>query len=534
MGTLSSAQSGLEGYISSVDDIVNDDTGASEGHSPGGYQRQESADESSDDDEDGFPKQRLGSGVWDTGPPMVSELMGKRRAFVDGAGLCSPGRWPPEQRKDESLDGRLGMAKQCFEQLQQLLRDKMDPCRLVLGLACGRHHDSPFDDNLLDDARLIIKRQVHRYGTQLDLDHVPDRQPFRLAMLEEFLRLSGDPDFRVFYTSSNSFANGVSLGVNEKLPRTPAVFARKCKWRDYSDEQEPSEDVRCNYPAAEINSAALEQQFRQEEKLGAMVNMSMAEAKAKYGSNLRIASLGAIKKADDSFRVTHDGTHGAGVNGRIKVRDQLVCPTAGDMRQACRELEPTFALTTDIRRAHRLLKVKEEQWGLQACRVSSSSDDVWVNTVGTFGISSVAVHWSRLMGGLQRAVFYLLRQIAVFILTYVDDNLWLARGSVAVALLFLCALGLPIAWRKFHGGLSVGWVGYHLDMPKKLLGIGANKARWLMNWIGKALQDDYVVLAEVSSVLGRFSFAFAALEPYDRSWGLCTHGPPRSRSVLQD
>ena len=58
------------------------------------------------------------------------------------------------------------------------------------------------------------------------------------------------------------------------------------------------------------------------------------------------------------------------------------------------------------------------------------------------------------------------------------------RGSVAIdaiatALLFLCALGLPFAWRKFHAGLSVGWVGYHLDIQKKLLGIGANKTRWL-------------------------------------------------------
>ena len=168
--------------------------------------------------------------------------------------------------------------------------------------------------------------------------------------------------------------------------------------------------MRCNYPAAEINSEALEQQFLQEEKLGAMVKMSMAGAKAKYGSNLRIAPLGAIRKSDDSFRVLHDGAHGTGVNGRIKVRDQLVCPTAGDMRQACREI----ALTTDISRVHRLLKIKEEQWGLQACRGSSSSNDVWLNTVETFGIASVAVHWSRLMGGLQRAAFYLLRPIAKF------------------------------------------------------------------------------------------------------------------------
>ena len=115
---------------------------------------------------------------------MISMLIGNKRAFVDGAGLCSPGRWPPEQRKDESQDGRLKVGKHCFEQLQQLLRDKLDPRRLVLELARGRHHGSPFDDDLLDDARLIIKRQIHRYSTQLDLDHVPDRQPFRLAMLK--------------------------------------------------------------------------------------------------------------------------------------------------------------------------------------------------------------------------------------------------------------------------------------------------------------------------------------------------------------
>ena len=47
--------------------------------------------------------------------------------------------------------------------------------------------------------------------------------------------------------------------------------------------------------------------------------MSMAAAKAKYGSNLRIASFGAIRKSDDPFRVLHDGARGTGVNGRIKV-----------------------------------------------------------------------------------------------------------------------------------------------------------------------------------------------------------------------
>ena len=44
-------------------------------------------DASSDTDEDGFPKQRLGSGVWGRGSPLTSVLMGKKRPFVDGAGL---------------------------------------------------------------------------------------------------------------------------------------------------------------------------------------------------------------------------------------------------------------------------------------------------------------------------------------------------------------------------------------------------------------------------------------------------------------
>ena len=43
-------------------------------------------DASSDEDEDGFPKQPLGSGVWGRGPPLTSVLMGRKRPFVDGAG----------------------------------------------------------------------------------------------------------------------------------------------------------------------------------------------------------------------------------------------------------------------------------------------------------------------------------------------------------------------------------------------------------------------------------------------------------------
>ena len=63
----------------------------------------------------------------------------------------------------------------------------------------------------------------------LPVDERPKGQPFYLPAIEEILRISGDPDFRAFYSSSQSFAKGVQLGVGIKLPHVLAVFARKQK-----------------------------------------------------------------------------------------------------------------------------------------------------------------------------------------------------------------------------------------------------------------------------------------------------------------
>ena len=297
--------------------------------------------------------------------------------------------------------------------------ERIDARNLLYELACGKHQSCPFDEKLIEEAVQAIKESFMSSATRLDLDHVPSGQPFRLALIEEFLRISGDPDYRAFYSASSSFAKGVSIGVDQKLPRTPAVFRKKVKQRDYSGEQEPDEELRSNYPSAEANGEVLEKQFQEEAERGAMVKLAWGEAVAKYGSRLRVASLGALPKGEGVYRVIHDGTHGTGVNGRIRVRDQLECPTAGDLGQAVEELErPTFVLATDVSRAHRLVKVKEDEWGLQACKTSRSAKHVWVNTVGTFGVASIAVHWSRLLGGLQRAVYYMLGSRAVFILAY--------------------------------------------------------------------------------------------------------------------
>ena len=180
----------------------------------------------------------------------------------------------------------------------------------------------------------------------------------------------------------------------------PAVFERKMRWRRYEEEGAEWGLDRENYLSAKTHAAEVQSQFQEEEKLGAMVEMDVSEAKARYGNRLAVASLGAIEKKNGTYRVVHDGTHGIGINPRIKVSDQLKSPGAGDVRAVLQEMPGCFfALTGDVARAHRLVKVAEQDWGLLACR-TAEGDKLWLNKVGSFGISSAAYHWSRLMSGL--------------------------------------------------------------------------------------------------------------------------------------
>mgnify|MGYP006114995993 CR=1 FL=1 len=53
----------------------------------------------SSEDEDGEKRPKLGAGLWGEGPPLKVLVRGKISSFRDGGGLCSPGRWLPEDRQ---------------------------------------------------------------------------------------------------------------------------------------------------------------------------------------------------------------------------------------------------------------------------------------------------------------------------------------------------------------------------------------------------------------------------------------------------
>ena len=55
--------------------------------------------------------------------------------------------------------------------------------------------------------------------------------------------------------------------MGAKLPRVPAVFERKQKWRTHADENSGT-GIRDNYISAEQHADVVQEQFQQEAQLG--------------------------------------------------------------------------------------------------------------------------------------------------------------------------------------------------------------------------------------------------------------------------
>ena len=159
--------------------------------------------------------------------------------------------------------------------------------------------------------------------------------------------------------------------------------------------------------------------------MGRMHPSKLGVLKQQYGDRLRIASMAAIAKPDGSVRPLHDATHSVKVNHEIKYQDKISCPGPAEIASIVRETTSTgeapFCVSADIKAAHRLVKVKQDDWGYICCRADSGSDAVWVNRTGTFGVSSAPYWWAKLAGLLGRFVGYLMQVRWFMQMIYVDD-----------------------------------------------------------------------------------------------------------------
>ena len=85
-------------------------------------------------------------------------------------------------------------------------------------------------------------------------------------------------------------------------------------------------------------------------------------------------------------RVLFDGTNGISVNHRTRLRDQERALVASD-REKDLIGERTFSHTADVAEAHRQVPIDPRD-----CQVHTGGD-VFINTVGTFGVASASYDW---------------------------------------------------------------------------------------------------------------------------------------------
>jgi hypothetical protein len=177
---------------------------------------------------------RAGHGV-----PIRCWYKGKERSIHDGGGLCSPGRWPVKQRRQLSSESALGLASCCkgefLKWVLSICNKKGDAVKEVFwSLAGGKGLTSPFSE-VIQEARESLDRKLELLGKSPRRRSGDKCSEVNFRRLAAALEVVEDEDFEWLEAAASS---GVRLGVDQTMPRVPAVFEEKVKWNlDFTDEE---------------------------------------------------------------------------------------------------------------------------------------------------------------------------------------------------------------------------------------------------------------------------------------------------------
>ena len=344
-----------------------------------------------------------------TGPPrFCRQLRGGGKPYHDGGGLCSPGRWPHHARSyadGSSWDWlRDRMLKLIIAKVGSEEQLEKEAFRMAAGGEQGCSLAS--DPELQSQLRQLWKEWLEAQDlSEPGLLEVPSGQPLYLRLLRAMLEAAGDPD-REFLRQAE---DGLPVGILDPLPRTPHVFEEQLKWPLENAPWEASLAWVPNYGSVEEHREFAKAKFEEDVEEGLMAKMSLGDFLDHYGIHTAIAALAVIveDEAKDKKRIIHDATHGLRLNHRIKCRDKLRSPGAREKKHLLREHEEAgevaFSVVGDIAKAHRRFKHAAKEHGYLACQVDAeeetpgdpASQTVYVNLVGTFGLSCASYWWTR-------------------------------------------------------------------------------------------------------------------------------------------
>ena len=139
---------------------------------------------------------------------------------------------------------------------------------------------------------------------------------------------------------------------------------------------------------------------------------------------------------------------------------------------------------------------------------------MFLNVVGTYGVSSAGYWWGRLGAAVLRLVYLLLgNEFFVWLVLFADDWLILAGGSswreaALLPLLFLRVLGIPLSWKKVSAGFVLSWIGLEVNLREWRQGLSARRAAWVVQWFEETTAKQMIHIAEVRQAVGRLQFAY--------------------------
>ena len=104
-------------------------------------------------------------------------------------------------------------------------------------------------------------------------------------------------------------------------------------------------------------------------------------------------------------------------------------------------------------------------------------ENVFLNKVGTFGVTSAGYWWGCTGGATVRLGHYVTGiEDALRALLYSDDGKVIGRTEryergVLLYFFVMMVVGTPISWRKVRGGEASEWIGYWVDVGRFEMGV---------------------------------------------------------------
>ena len=368
--------------------------------------------------------------------PLKVHYKGKVRNMVDGLGKCSLGVRPAGSRVKSLSRSGSSLARGFWrhvEKLSEAMGEK-ERRRLLSRLALGQVEESPFK-GVVEKVRGDLDELVVKLGKDPARKPTDRKTAIGFRRVKAWAELLGDQDHQFL---EGLVRRGVPLGVRGEIPLVPAVYDRKEKGedefsRDVWEEEVEAPEPRSNYRSAIDHLEKVKGIVQAEIEKGWIRRIPLQEAYRKFGRDVQVASLGAVPKDPswEEVRVVHDGTHGISVNSEIKQPNRMTFPQCDDLEaaaEALRRVSPTerMLFAFDVKAAHRLIPVQEEDWALQSFRLEDE-EELLVNMVGTFGVASAAFWWGRAAAVIFRTFHRSVPDhLLYYLLLFADDGLLMA------------------------------------------------------------------------------------------------------------